>query len=503
MVDSRRALVDLLYQCRHDPLRHVLMSYEWGKGPLVGKTGPRTWQRQFLETVGEHFRDGATVHECLRMATASGHQIGKSCIVAWLINWAMSTMPDCRGIVTAETAPQLKSKTWPELSKWYQMAIWRDLFKMTATAMFSADEKHRETWRFDALPWNDTKPEAFAGLHNQGKRILVVMDEASAISDKIFEVLSGAFTDVDTEMLWLVFGNPTKNSGAFRECFGSQAHRWLHRQIDSRLVEDTNLAEYARWVEDYGEDSDYVRVRVKGEFPRMGTLQFIPSDIINAAASPQRMLQFDQYTGTVVGVDVARFGCDESVIATRKGMDARTFPMQVFSGMDTMQLAGRVVAHVEELRKHHWGCDAVIIDETGVGGGVIDRVRQIGGVRVIGVNNGAKPDVPIEGIAVSSKGAEMWARGREWLKNGGAISTTDNDLKQQLEGREYGYNAQNQIVLEKKADMKRRGLQSPDKADALFLTLAYPILGALHPMSASASAHCADDDGRDVYKDIR
>jgi hypothetical protein len=503
MADITKKMIELLaVRFKHDPLAHVKFSYPWGEGPLKGMAGPRTWQRQLLEKIGEHLRSGATVYDCLRIATSSGRGIGKSALVAWIILWAMSTMVDTRGIVTAETAPQLKSKTWPELAKWYQMAIWRSLFEFTATSIYSVDAKHRETWRFDALPWNEQRPTAFAGLHNLGKRELVIMDEASEISDNIWDVINGSFTDLNTEMMWFVFGNPTSNSGYFRECFGSQSHRWLHRQIDSRDVEGANLKEIEDWIATYREDSDYVRVHVKGEFPHSSSLQFIPSDIIAASASALRVLQYDQYAGTVVGVDVARFGTDESVIATRKGMDARTFPMLKFSGIDTMQLAGRVIAHVEELRKHRWGCDAVMIDESGVGGGVIDRVRQIGGVRVIGVNNGAKSDVPIEGIAVSSKGAECWARMREWLRGGGAISTTDPDLKQQLEGREYGFNSANQIVLEKKDDMKRRGLQSPDRGDALALTHAYPILSALHPMSSSTT-HCADDDGRDVYKDIR
>ena len=150
---------------------------------------------------------------------------GKSVLVAWVILWAITTHPDTRGIVTANTESQLRQKTWAELAKWFRLCLWRHWFDMTATAIYSSDAAHEKTWRVDAAAWQERNVAAFAGLHNQGKRVLAVFDEASAIPDVIWETTEGALTDADTEIIWLVCGNPTRNTGRFRECFGRFRHR--------------------------------------------------------------------------------------------------------------------------------------------------------------------------------------------------------------------------------------------------------------------------------------
>ena len=190
------------------------------------------------------------------LATSSGHGIGKSSLVSWLILWALSTFPDTRGVVTANTATQLRSKTWAELTKWHNLFVLKHWFSVTATAIFSSDPAHEKTWRVDAIPWSKNNTEAFAGLHNQGKRILVVFDEASAIDDPVWEVTEGALTDTGTEIIWAVFGNPTRNTGRFADCFRKYKHRWKRFQVDSRSARMTNKAQIAQWIEDYGEDSD-------------------------------------------------------------------------------------------------------------------------------------------------------------------------------------------------------------------------------------------------------
>jgi hypothetical protein len=473
VTDPQDALIAQIAKFKHDPLGFVLFAFPWGEksGDLSAHTGPRTWQREYLADLGETLK--ANPHTPIRLATCSGHGIGKSALIAFLTFWALSTKRDTKVVITANTEPQLRTKLWPELAKWHRMLINSHWWKLNGTSIHSLSPKHEGTWRADGLTWTENNTEAFAGLHNEGKRLLIVMDEASAIHDKVWEVTSGALSDANTEIIWPVFGNGTRNTGAFRECFGSQSHRWKNRQIDSRTVEGVNLKELAEEVATYGEDSDRVRVRIKGQFPRSGSLQFISSeDVANATRA---RLEYSAYDVTVIGVDVARFGDDHSVIRVRRGKDARTIAPKRFHGVDTMQLVGHVTSQIAELTRVGWGCDAVFVDETGVGGGVVDRLRQLG-YKCIGVNNGAKSDTPVNGELVANKGAECWARGREWLRTGGGIAETDRELLAQLEGREYGYNAQNEIVLEKKSDMKKRGLASPDDADALFLTMAYPIV---------------------------
>ena len=158
-------------------------------------------------------------------------------------------------VVTANTESQLRTKTWAELAKWFRLCpLLTEFFVLTATTLAARDPAHAKTWRIDAVPWTENRVEAFAGLHNQGRRILVVFDEASAIPDLIWETTEGALTDEQTEILWLVCGNPTRNNGRFRECFGRYRHRWIRRQVDSRNARLTNKQQIAQWVTDYGED---------------------------------------------------------------------------------------------------------------------------------------------------------------------------------------------------------------------------------------------------------
>lgn len=482
--EAESALLAEVDDCQHDPLGFVLLAFPWGKGELAEHAGPRQWQCDVLTEIGEGLRAGGDAGAVVQQAVASGHGIGKSALVSWIILWSLSTMEDSKVVVTANTEAQLRTKTWPEVAKWHRLALNQHWFRFTATSLHALDEKHEKTWRADAIPWSDTNTEAFAGLHNQGRRILLVFDEASAISDRVWEVAEGALTDEHTEIMWLAFGNPTRNTGRFRECFGRLAHRWGHRQIDSRTVDGTNKKQLAKWIEDYGEDSDFVRVRVRGVFPRAGSMQFIASDVVDAATKvePHPTL----YDPILIGVDVARFGEDQSVICIRRGRDARSTKWIKIRNTDTMTLSARVAGLIGDCR-----ADAVFVDETGIGGAVVDRLRQLGHV-VQAVNNGAKSDVPVEGELVANKGAECWTRMRQWLKSGGAIPD-DRDLMSELEGREFGYNVHNEIVLEPKDAMKKRGLSSPDLADALALTFSYPVAsrhdGALHGVGKSITEH--------------
>jgi hypothetical protein len=462
----------------NDPYKWVLYAFPWGEGELEEHTGPRQWQKDILQEMGAMLRRGAALSEVIQFAVASGHGIGKSALVSWVILWALSTFEDTKCVVTANTEAQLRTKTWPEVAKWHRLMICRDWFTFTATSIYAKDANHEKTWRADAIPWSETNTEAFAGLHNQGRRLLLVFDEASAIADRVWEVAEGALTDEHTQIIWAVFGNPTRNTGRFRECFGRLAHRWTHRQIDSRTVEGTNKSQFEKWVADYGEDSDFVRVRVRGVFPQAGSLQFIPSNIVAEAATREDTSQAPLcglHDPVVMGVDIARFGDDESCIRIRRGRDAKHIPPIYLRGVDLMNLAGRVAA--EAVANN---VDAIFCDETGLGAGVVDRLRQLG-YYCIGVNNGSKAvQSAVDGELVANRGAECWALMRSWLKTGGAIDD-DPELRAQLEGREYGYNVHNAIVLERKDDMKKRGLASPDRADALALTFAMPVPMRVHP----------------------
>ena len=465
-------LIEELGTFSNDPVGFVMFSFPWAEpGELERFKGPEPWQLEVLSDLGKGL---ITLDQAIRIATASGHGIGKSALVAWIILWAISTFEDTKGVVTANTENQLKTKTWVEVAKWYRLFIGRDYFKLTATALFSVDPEHERTWRIDMVPWSERNTEAFAGLHNQSKRILVLFDEGSAIPDVIWEVTEGALTDENTQIIWAVFGNPTRNKGRFRECFsgGRFTHRWLHRTVDSRTVSFTNKSQIAEWIKDYGEDSDFVRIRVRGVFPRIDAESFIPYELAMEATSrtPEPM----SGDPVVIGCDVGRFGDDPSIIYPRKGRDALTLPIEVLYGSDTMATAAKVAAAY--LR---YSASMAFVDEGGVGGGVVDRLRQLH-IPVIGVDFGSKSDGDNvnDGTKYANKRAEIWGRMRGWLKTGAIpmrVHGVEITLVDELIGPNFGMNSAEEIQLESKKDMRKRGIKSPNVADALACTFAYDV----------------------------
>jgi hypothetical protein len=459
---------------RFDPLGFVMFAFPWGRPgtSLANETGPEPWQREVLGKLGRGLkqRDGLA-EEAVRLAVASGHGIGKSALVAWIILWAMSTLSDTRGVVTANTEGQLRTKTWPELAKWHALSVNRSWFTYAATSLQSSRPGRDRTWRVDAITWSENNTEAIAGLHNKGKRAFALFDEASSIADGVWETIEGALTDAGTELFWLAFGNPTRTTGRFRECFagGRFAHRWQPQQIDSRSVSMTNKAQIATWVADYGEDSDFVRVRVKGEFPRAGTMQFIDSERVEQAVA--RELFRDPTAALVMGVDIARHGEDQTVIRFRRGLDARSIPAVKFRLPDLMATAGRVMELVNSYEP-----DAVFVDGTGIGWGVVDRLVQLGCSTVRGIDFGSsadRADGSEAAVRYANKRAEMWGHMKEWCKFG--CLPEDRSLSADLTAVDYGYDASDAIRLERKDDMRKRGLASPDDGDALALTFAYPV----------------------------
>ena len=469
MRDYEAELIEAVRRFRHDPLGFVLAMFPWGEagGPLADKTGPDLWQRKALNDIGSALKAGKHLEGAIQEAISSGHGVGKSAFFAWLILWSMSTCGDTRGVITANTENQLRTKTWPELAKWHRMCLCGHWFTFTATALFSKEPGRDKTWRFDAVPWSENNVEAFAGLHNEGRRIVALMDEASAIPDLIWETLEGALTDSNTEILWIAAGNPTRNTGRFRECFGRRKHRWITQQVDSRTVAITNKSQINKWAEDYGEDSDFFRVRVRGLFPMAASSQFISTGIAESAV--ERDVRVAQWEPVYIGLDVARFGDDESVLCARKGQNARLIPWQIWRGKDT-----QFVAHEAAKIRRAIGAVAICVDETGLGAGVVDRLRALN-EPVVPVNNGSRPTGLIrlsEGVKVKNRGGENWAAMRDWLPNGSIPN--DPQLIDELTGREYGYDADGAIILERKEHMKERGLSSPDRADALALTFAQP-----------------------------
>lgn len=463
-------LVNDIVSFTHNPYEFVIYAFPWGEGELKEHTGPDEWQKDILVLLGDLLKSGVKFDEAfslvIQIAVASGNGIGKSALICWLILWGLSTFEDTRGVVTAGTDTQLKTKTWAELAKWHRLCICGHWFEYTATAIYSRDPEHERTWRVDAIPWNKTRPDAFAGLHNQGKRILILCDEASAIDDIIHETINGALTDLNTEIIFVAFGNPVRNKGWFRECFRKLRHRWHTRQVDSRTVKITNKEQLQKWIDDYGIDSDFVKVHVRGEFPTASDMQFIPEDIVTAARG--RHLRPEQYNfaATIITCDPAWTGADETAIYLRQGLMSKKLMILPKNENDAV-VAGHLMRFEDEYK-----ADAVFID-FGFGTGIYS----------FGKENGRKWTLvrfgdPSSDPKYLNKRAEMWGLMKEWLANGGSIDD-DPRLAEELTGPEYfvvatGPNT-GKIALESKEDMKARGLPSPNRGDALALSFAYPV----------------------------
>ena len=448
----------------HDPLGYVHYAYPWlEEGDLEGVDGPREWQTDFFTQLGSHLQNPDTRHTPFLYAAASGHGIGKSACIGMLTSWGMSTCEDCKVVITSNTDRQLTTKTMPEISKWFRLAINSHWWSMNATSIHTVDKKHLKAWRADAIPWSENNTEAFAGLHNKKKRIILIFDEASAIADKVWEVAEGALTDEETEIIWVVFGNPTRNNGRFKECFTKFKHRWNTKQIDSRDVEGTNKAQLQKWVDDYGLDSDFVKVRVRGMFPSQSFKQYISLEDVDRAYGLELAPEKYEFAPVILGVDPAWEGDDEFVISKRQGLKfeiLRTIP----KNDNDFQMA-QLIATLEDEHK----ADAVFIDG-GFGTGIISagKVMNRKSWQIVWFAEKANDQ------GCLNKRAEMWKLARDWLKEGGSIPK-DATLHQELISPEAVARADGKLQLESKKDMKGRGVASPNRADSLVLTFAFPV----------------------------
>lgn len=463
MPDIDAELIDLAAQHSLDPQAWVNVAYDWGHGELAGFDGPRQWQSDVFGDIRDHLNNPVTRFQPLMIAVASGHGIGKSAGIGMISNWALSTCEDCKVVITANTENQLRTKTSPEVGKWQRLSITSHWFDVQSTSVSSRDKDHSKNWRTDFTPWSEHNTEAFAGLHNKGKRIVLIFDEASAIADKVWEVAEGALTDEDTEIIWIVFGNPTRNIGRFRDCFRRFKHRWIGRQIDSRTVAGTNKEQIAKWAADYGEDSDFFKVRVRGLFPSMSARQFISEADVTEAYG--RKLRQDQYifAPKILTCDPAWEGDDELVISIRQGLAFRILERMPKNDNDLI-VASKLARWEDEE-----SADAVFID-AGYGTGIKSAGDGMGRSWTLVWFQSESSDP-----GCLNKRAEMWKKARDWLKQGGAIPE-DPTLRDELQAPEAVPRLDGKIQIEAKKDMKARGVPSPNRADSLVISFAFPVV---------------------------
>jgi len=462
---------------RDDPEAWVMFVFPWGQAgtPLAKRTGPRRWQRDVLRQIRDHVKANGTrdLFEVMRLAVASGRGIGKSALVSWLVLWMLSTRIGSSVIVSANSESQLRSVTWAEVTKWLAMLIHSHWWEISATRIVPAKwltdlverdlKKGTRYWGAEGKLWSEENPDGYAGPHNDDG-MMVVFDEASGIPDAIWSVAAGFFTENTPHRFWLAFSNPRRNTGYFFECFHAKRAFWQNLQVDARAVEDTDKGVYEAIIAEYGEDSREARVEVYGQFPSSGADQFIAPALVDEAVS--RPPWKDPDAPIVLGVDPARSGLDSTVIAVRRGRDI--VALHRYQGDDTMTVVGHVIEAIERYEPA-----MTVIDEGGLGYGVLDRLKEQR-YAVRGVNFGWKSSRP---VMWGNKRAEMWGAMREWLKT--ASIPVDKALKADLTGPKTKPDSSGTVFLESKKDMRSRGLASPDAADAIAVTFAFPVASRL------------------------
>lgn len=453
-----------------DPLGFVLFAYPWGEpGSLAEHPGPDAWQLEFLTKLGQQVKarkfDGTIPVGPIRMAISSGHGIGKSVVVAWLVNWIMSTRPHARGTITANTFTQLQTRTWASIQRWTKLCITGHWFVIGGEKIYHP--AYKESWFCSAQSCREENSEAFAGQHAADSTSFYIFDEDSAVPDIIHDVAEGGLTD--GEPMIFLFGNPTRSSGSFhRACFGSMRDRWLSTIVDSRTCRFTNKAQIEEWIRDYGEDSDFVRVRVRGLPPRASELQFIDQDRIWAAQQrPDPVVFADE--PLVAGVDFSGGGAAWNVVRFRRGADARSMPAIRVPGEHTRNDRSAFLAVLTEVLKETTASKRVsmMFCDGAFGAPYVERLRSMGFKNVVEVNFGAaSPDRHQANLR-----AFMWNKLKDWLASA-AIPKDDTKLETDLIAPGYHLNRSDQLVIEAKENMQKRGVDSPDDADALALTFA-------------------------------
>jgi hypothetical protein len=460
-------------QIKDNPLAFVMLLFPWGvKGtPLEHFSGPRKWQREVLQDIANHIKQngGKIDFDTLREAVASGRGIGKSALVSWLVIWMLSTRIGSTTIVSANSESQLRKVTWAEITKWLAMGLNSHWFEVSATSLQPAKwltelverdlRKGTRYWGVEGRLWSAENPDAFAGVHNMDG-VLVIFDEASGIDDAIWAVTAGFFTENTPNRFWFAFSNPRRNTGYFYETFHSKRDFWNTKVVDARTVEGTDKAVYQQIIDEYGPDSAQAHVEVYGQFPSAGDDQFIGANTVDEAM--KRVKYQDLSAPIVIGVDPARFGADATVIAVRQGRDIVKIIRH--RGDDTMTVVGHVIEAIEEYKP-----TLVVIDEGGLGAGIVDRLKEQR-YKIKGINFGNKSKNP---IMYGNMRAQMWGDMREWLKT--ASIPNDRFLKTDLISPMMKPDSRGTIFLESKKDMKSRGLASPDAADAIAVTFAFPV----------------------------
>jgi phage terminase large subunit len=392
-----------------------------------------------------------------RLSIRSGHSVGKSTFLSCFSLWFLICHFPAKVVVTAPTSRQLYDVLWSEIAKIASGML--PVARQTIVILKDRIEVvgfNKESFITARTAKRDS-PEALQGIH--GKHVALVVDEASGIDDRIYEAGEGSLATDNAKTI--LCGNPTRNKGYFKETFSDSS--WINMHVscmDSPIVSRSYIDYMAK---KYGEESNQYKIRVLGDFPERDEDVVIPQDLVSAAMG-REVEPNDVWP--VWGLDVARFGSNKTALCKRQG-NVLLEPVTFWGGADTMQTVGRVV-DIYESTDDHMKPSAICVDVIGVGSGVYDRLAELG-LPVIGINVAEMPSIRERFINLRS---ELWFRAREWFETRAVAMVGDDDLISQLTDITYRYSDSGKYVVESKADMLRRGVESPDLADSFILTFA-------------------------------
>lgn len=416
-----------------------------------------------------------------KVAVKSGQGVGKTALEAGLIIWFLVCRPYSKVIATAPTMQQLYDVLWAEISKWLESSKVKNLLTWTKTKVYMVGDSER----WFATAKTATKPENMQGFHED--HMMIVVDEASGVADPIMEAILGTLTGFDNKLL--LMGNPNRIDGVFYDAFNKDRDKFKTHTVSSRDSKRTSKENIEMLESKYGKDSDVVRVRIDGNFPKGALDSFISLETVELACSKNNRVKLEDVNSSKVlhiGVDVARFGDDKTVITPR--ISTKVYEFRKYSKKSTMETAGNVIVCCKEYMKrfpHLKNC-IIKVDDSGVGGGVTDRLNEVIReeklpYRVIPVNNGDKASDDY----YFNLGCQLWGHLKELLELNfsnnvqGKVDVqielpNDEELIKQLSVRKYHMTSKGKIQLETKKEMKERGIGSPDTADSLSLAMYEP-----------------------------
>lgn len=448
-------IIDKIYQWREDAVLFV------NEVLLINKPHVKITKQQKL------FLDALPRQQ--KISIRSGHGTGKDASAAWAILWFLSTRVFAKVVCTAPTARQLNDILWSEISKWMRDSAIQPDFIIQRDKVFHKDAP-KEWWARAVSPSvradPDDQAETLAGFH--GDHLLIVVDEASGVEDPVFIPIEGALTQEDNRVL--LIGNPTKNRGYFHD---TQFHpeisnAWFRLHWDSRDSENVK-ADYPLYMATkYGIDSNVFRIRVAGEPPLEDERTLIP--LYWAEQCIGKQIEVAEEEPIYIGVDVARYGEDKSVILPRHGL--RVLPWLSFQGMNTMTLSDQISMTYNDVNAE--GC---AVDVIGVGAGVADYLRKKRMPGLFDVNVSWASSNPSKYALLRD---ELWWRVREKCMYGyysfpdvkapGDTLSLGQEIANELSSPYYEFNRSGAVKVEAKKDMKKRGIASPNIADALCIT---------------------------------